>query len=483
MNLENFPLFLSNQSLIERELCRKEFSFFVKQAWPYVEPGVQLIWNWHLDVICDHLQAAAEGKIKRLIINIPYRCSKSTICSILFPAWVWLQQPRKKFITTSYDESLALRDSYKMRNLVQTDFYIRLADPGFGLATDQAQKRYYVNSFDGHRLARGITSGATGHTAEILLADDPMSAKIVGSEAEREEIITSFNDQFMTRLTPPGQGVAIIVMQRFHHRDLSGVFLDDDAWDKLIIPVEWDGNHRSKTQLGWRDPRTELGELMFPEYFTREVVDELKEKRGPHFYASQLQQNPVPAEGSIIKTDWIKFYKHLPHIKRYVWSWDTAFKAGTMNDFSVGTCWGEAEDGFYLVDMFRQKVEYTPLKQVMKSSGERIPPFEVLVEDKGSGQSLVQDLRRETRLPIIPVIPGRDMPLKKDERLNYVAGLFEAGKVKIPEGAPWAYDFIKELTEFGACPHDDIVDSVTQYLARVNKRGTSTNLSRAFLIQ
>ncbi len=461
---------------LDRELSRRKFSHFIRQAWQYVEPGVELKWNWHIDAIADHLQAVSEGKIKRLIINIPFRMSKSTLCSVLWPAWDWVNHPSRKFITTSYDESLALRDSRAMRSLVESDWFKSLFDEEFELSSDQSQKRFFANKKGGYRIARGITSGATGQTAEILIADDPMNAKNVLSENERETALNSFKNQFMTRLSPPGQGAVVIVMQRLHHQDLSGIYLEDSRWDKLILPMEWDGKHRSRTLLNWQDPRTEEGQLLFPEYFSKETIEEYREINGSQFIASQMQQEPVAAEGSIIKYEWIREYRELPHIKRYSISADTAFKTGQNNDYSVLQLWGEADDGYYLIDMIHKKVEYTALKSLLKAFYDKQPASEVIVEDKASGQSLVQDLRRFTNLPIIPVIPGRDMPGSKEERLQAVAGLFEAAKVKIPEKAPWKIDFIQEICEFGYRPHDDIVDATTQYLNRVLSRRNRSNI-------
>lgn len=457
---------MPSMAAIERELARRSFAEFIKQAWKYVEPSVDLLWNWHIDAIANHLQAVAEGKIKRLIINIPFRCSKSTLCSTLFPAWCWVNNPGKKMITTSYDEALALRDAWAMRALVNTDWYKSLFDKPFQLSEDQAQKRYFANNSGGHRLARGITSGATGHTAELLIADDPMNAKKVTSETERQTAIDSFQNQFMTRLSPPGQGAVVIVMQRLHHQDLSGIYMEDEGWDKLIIPMVWEGTQRSKTKLGWQDPRTEEGELMFPSYFTQEAIDSYK-INGSQFIASQLQQHPVAAEGSIIKHEWIREYDELPNVKRYSWSWDTAFKTGDKNDYSVGTLWAECEDGYYLVDMIRKKLEYTALKHIISSAYQSQPSAEVIIEDKGSGMSLMQDLRRFSNMPIIAVSPGKDMPGPKAERLQIVAGLFEAGKVFVPKAASWKLTWVRELTEFGFQPHDDVVDSTSQYLNRV----------------
>lgn len=466
---------------LNKALALKKFSEFIKQAWHVVEPAYELKWNWHIEAIADHLQAVHEGKISRLIINIPFRCSKSTICSILFPAWVWANTPSRKIISTSYDEALALRDSWAMRSLINSEWFKDLTDFSIEIRDDQCSKRFFANNHGGHRLARGILSGATGHTAELLIADDPMNGKKVFSDQERQSVIDSFNNQFMTRLSPPGKGAVVIVMQRLHHQDLSGVFLENPKWDRLIIPMEWDGQNRSRTQLNWVDPRKEIGELMFPEYFTREAVDEYKSGRtdmgmsAAQFVASQLQQNPVATEGSIIKNEWIRFYDELPHVKRWTWSWDTAFKTGQLNDYSVGTLWAECEDGFYLVDLVRKKIEYTALKGLIKSCYDAQPASEVIVEDKATGQSLVQDLRRFTNLPVIPVIPGRDMPGSKEERLNFIAGRFESGKVKIPSNATWKLIFIQELTEFGYQPHDDIVDSTTQYLVRTLKTSASSH--------
>lgn len=454
---------------INKELAHRSFAEFIKQAWPYVEPTVELKWNWHIEAIAEHLEAVHRGDIKRLIINIPFRCSKSTLVSVLWPAWIWLKTPSKKMITASYDESLALRDAWAMRSLISSEWYLNLTDGEFKLADDQSQKRFFATSSGGYRLARGITSGATGHTAELLIADDPMNAKKVTSTVERTTAIDSFKNQFMTRLSPPGQGAVVIVMQRLHHEDLSGVYMEDPTWDKLIIPMMWEGTDRSNTKLGWKDPRKEPGELMFPEYFPQEAIDGYR-INGGQFIASQLQQHPVAADGSIIKYDWIRTYKNLPNVLRWSWSFDTAFKTGDKNDYSVGTLWAECEDGYYLVDLVRKKLEYTALKHLIKSCYDNQPSSEVIIEDKGSGMSLTQDLKRFSNLPVIPVIPGRDMPGKKEERLEIVAGLFESGKVKIPEDAPWKLDFEREITEFGFQKHDDIVDSTTQYLSRALAR-------------
>ena len=449
---------------LNKIIAKKKFSEFVKQAWPIIEPNTPLQWNWHLDVMCDHLQAVREGKIKNLIINIPFRLSKSIICSVLYPAWVWLSDPAHKFVGTSHTHKTVLENSIKMRRVVVSDWYKSFFPGGFNLVKDT--ESYFTNNYSGHRQSYSVETSVTGITANTLIIDDPMTTETASSKLERERIERTIAFDFMTRLTPPGKGACIIVMQRLHTEDTSGKYLKDDAWDRIVIPAVWDGDNRSKTSLGFKDPRQEIGESIFPEYMTDEFISSTKLNNGNQFFASQLQQRPVAAEGSIIHYEWIKTYKELPEVVKYSISCDTAIKTGTNNDYSVIQLWAQCESGFYLVDMIRKKLEYPALKAVIQAFYDQNPASEMIIEDKASGQQLTQDFKSFSKIPVIPVIPGRDMPSKKDERLQLVSGLFEAGKIYIPERAPWKLDFMQEICEFGYQPHDDIVDATTQYLSR-----------------
>lgn len=451
---------------IEVELAKRVFKRFVALLWPCLE-DVPLVPNFHLDAICDHLQAVHEGKTKDLIINIPFRLGKSVIVSVMYPAWVWVNDPGHKFICTSHTHKTVIDNALRMRRLLATDLYQSFFPGGLKLTKDT--ENYIANQYGGHRMSYSVETAVTGITGNTLIIDDPMTTATALSTADRDRVERALSNDFMTRLTPPGQGKRIIVMQRLHQEDTSGRYLRQPSFDRLIIPAKWDGNHRSRTCLNWVDPRTEIGQSIFPEYMSDKFLDDIRIENGPQFFASQLQQTPVAADGSIIKYEWIRTYKELPPVKRITLSCDTAIKIEQANDYSVITVWAEADSGYYLLDMIRKKVEFPELKKLVAQVADKYTPHEILVEDKASGQQIIQEFKRTTKYPIIGINPKGT----KAERLNLVSGLFEAGKIFIPERAIFALDFTDELCNFPYGKHDDIVDSVSQYLNRVRSRGGS----------
>ncbi|MEN6621513.1 MAG: phage terminase large subunit [Smithella sp.] len=172
----------------------------------------------------------------------------------------------------------------------------------------------------------------------------------------------------------------------------------------------------------------------------------------------------------MIKSEWIKTYKELPYVNYYVWSWDTAIKKGQHNDYSVGQLWAVCHNGFYLVDQWRNKVEYASLKNMVKSLYAQTPSSEVLIEDKASGQQLIQDLKSDSTLPVIAMMPGKNMALDKISRVQIISPTFEAGKVYLPEGKPWLAEYIMELTNFPEVEHDDQCDATSQAIKRMIDR-------------
>lgn len=452
-----------------KEIAKRSFKRFVSLLWPCLE-DVPLIPNFHLDAICDHLQAVHEGLTKDLIINIPFRLGKSVIVSVMYPAWVWINDPGHKFICTSHTHKTVIDNALRMRKLIATPMYQSFFPGGLKLVKDT--ENYIANQSGGHRMSYSVETAVTGITGNTLIIDDPMTTATAMSTADRERVERALSNDFMTRLTPPGQGKRIIVMQRLHQEDTAGRYLRQDSFDRLIIPARWDGQHRSRTCLGWVDPRTEIGQSIFPAYMSDKFLDDIRIENGPQFFASQLQQTPVATEGSIIKYEWINTYKELPEVNRITISCDTAIKIEQANDYSVITVWGETNSGYYLIDMFRKKVEFPDLKKLVAQVADKYRPYQILVEDKASGQQIIQEFKRTTAYPVIGINPKGT----KAERLNLVSGLFEAGKVFIPEGVSWSVEFIDELCNFPYAKHDDIVDSVSQYLNRARSRGVGARV-------
>lgn len=450
---------------IEKALCEKSFYYFFKIGWQFVDPE-KFVDDWHLKILCDHLQQVYEGKIPRLIINIPPRCAKSLIATVFFPVWCWVKRPEMKFLTGSYSREFASRDTVKSRYLIQSPWFQKLWGERFKFSSDQNQKTYYINTKQGERYSYSVNGALTGSGADIILVDDPINASNANSKVIRDSTNAWFSEALSTRLNNQQTGAIILIMQRLHQNDLTGYLLEKekDKWFHLSLPMRFEGERKKYDK---RRRERQILSKRFPNH----VLIKLEDALGSYGTASQLQQRPVPREGGIVKLEWLEYYSELPKVTQFDWSWDTAIKKGEHNDFSVGTFWAMCEDGYYLIDMWRRKVEYPQLKNQVEVLGNSNNAAEILVEDKSSGQQIIQDLRQSTNLPIIGMCPGKDMLQSKEERLSLVSSLFEAGKVKFPKNKKWMKELIDELINFPNATHDDIVDSMSQYLSRkINKR-------------
>jgi len=294
----------------------------------------------------------------------------------------------------------------------------------------------------------------------LLILDDPIKDH---EEANSETIRKSLHEWFVsvayTRLMPGG--AIIIVQTRWHEDDLAGWLLREHAsenWDVLSLPAIAEQDERFR----------HVGEALWPERFPLSQLERIRVAIGGRAWASLYQQRPAAAGGMIFKRDWWQLFATPPAspFSVVVQSWDTAFKKGSENDYSVCSTWGVAENGYYLLHLWRDRVEFPELKRVLASQAEQWRPHTILVEDRASGQSLIQELKLSTALPIIPVKVDAD----KQARAQAVTPLVEAGKVFLPQSAPWLNDFIDELASFAAGTHDDMVDSTTQALNYLRER-------------
>jgi predicted phage terminase large subunit-like protein len=472
---------------IEFEECRRSLYAFVRRFWRVVEPGTDFIDNWHIEAICQHLQAVTEGKIKRLVINVPFRTAKSTITSVLWPAWVWINKPEHQWLCGSYAEKLAIRDSLRMRRLVQSPDYVRGYGKSFAITSDQNQKVRFQNTKNGHRIAFGMGGGVMGDGGDTLLIDDPHDRQGANSEAERDTVLTTYDEALITRLNHPASGAIVIIMQRLHQKDLSGHVLADKAagWVHLMIPMEFEAQRKCKTMLGWEDPRKRDGELMFPARFPQKTVDGLKTVLGTYGTAGQLQQRPSPAGGGVLDISHFKTWPadaQLPDLHFILQSYDTAFTDNTQNDPTACTVWGIFYRGekrcVLLLESWTDRLQYPALRKRLLADwkaeygGILNDPNHpsrradvVLIEEKGSGQSVIQDLR-QANVPVAAYNPGR---ADKTSRAEMTAPLLECGLFYVLEskkdpGQPirWARPLLEQMEQFPNGEHDDLVDTFTQ---------------------
>jgi predicted phage terminase large subunit-like protein len=301
--------------------------------------------------------------------------------------------------------------------------------------------------------------------------DDPHNVLESESELVREGTLIWWSEVMSTRMNDPKTGAKVIVAQRSHARDLSGYVLERGGYDHLCLPAEYEGN-KFYTSIGWCDPREKKDELLWPDRFDDKQIKQLKADLGPYATAGQLQQRPAPREGGLVKIHWFKYFKLIkdshgytisPKFKLKYQVWDTAFKEGQDNDFSVCHTYGIAEDGFYLIARWKDKIQFPELERVAIMLANEHHPNQIFIEDHASGQSLIQVLQRKTRLPIKAVKADRD----KIARLNACSGYIEAGKLFLPENEPWVSDYINTMCTFPAGQHDDDVDCTTHFLLNV----------------
>jgi predicted phage terminase large subunit-like protein len=454
---------------VERELCRRSLAEFAKRAWHVLEPSAELKWGWALDAICLHLEAVTDGRINRLLMNVPPGCMKSLLTGVIWPAWEWgpKDMPEMRYVGTAHEETLAIRDSRKCRELIKSEWFQSLWP--IDISSDLDGKREFGNTKKGIRQARAFTS-MTGVRGDRIILDDPISADNANSEAKLEAARIAFTETLPTRVNSEESAI-VVIMQRLNEKDVSGVILEMGLpYVHLHIPMRFDPTRRCTTSIGWSDPRTEEGELMFPERFSEDGVKALERTLGSYGAAGQLQQNPSPRGGGIIKNAWYRYWTVLPAIDWVEMYVDTAQKDGEQNDYSVFEIWGRTTTGQgALIDLVRGKWEAPELLVQARAfwikhrDGKR-PPRAMMVEDKVSGTGLIQTLRREG-IPVIPIQRSRD----KISRGNDAAPFIESGNVLLHADASWLSDFLAESEKFPAGAHDDQLDPMFDAIDRIQK--------------
>ncbi len=457
---------------------------FIEMAWPLLLPGIPYLSNWHIDVICEHLEAASRGEIRRLIINIPPRMMKSLSVSVFWPAWTWLSRPETQFLFASYSIKLALRDAVQMRQIVESVGHrnktdgtllervgyqgaLTLLGRDWTIAEDQNQKGEFTNTAGGGRMSTSVTATVTGFGGDIIVADDPHNALEGNSEVKREEVLNWWDAAITSRMNQPKKSVRVVVMQRLHEEDLCGHILASDlGYTHVCIPMEYEPKH----PFVWPDdPRVEEGELLWPERLGAEELTQLKVNQ--YSYAGQYQQRPSPAEGGIFKRAWWKFYPEgeAPPAKRIWTSWDTALKDKTSGDYTVGIAWLQDLANMYVLRIVRGHWSLVEALAQMKAMHDWITlehgraggMCAHYVENAAMGPELITAASRSVP-GIIPVFGSTD----KVSRAEAVTPALEAGNVFLPahastlEPVSIAGELIEECAGFPNGAHDDMVDAL-----------------------
>ncbi len=453
-----------------RAILRNDFSSFIHKTFYTINPSMEYFPNWHIELIAEKLEEVRKGNIKRLIINMPPRALKSVCVSVAWPAWLLGQDPSTRIMIASYSQILSIKHSMDCRFVVTSDWYQTLF-PKTILSKTHNQKSKFMTTNHGFRFSTSVGGSATGEGGDVLIIDDPHNPSHIHSQKMRTKVIEWFEQTFLTRLNSRSNGSIILVMQRLHEEDLSGYLMASDpgSWEILKIPAICNISHT--ININGKIVNLTMGDPLHQGRDTKETILQIEKEMGRENFAAQYLQEPISKNSVMIASTDIKYSdEKIKHFDYYVQSWDTAIKVSESSDYSVCTTWGVISGTYYLVHLLRMKMDYPSLKKTVQRLNIRYNPKIILIEDKASGQSLIQDLQSEGFNNIIAQKPKLD----KITRFAAVLPLFQEHRVILPKQASWLQVFIKEITTFPSSKHDDIVDSVSQFLGYMknNKKKT-----------
>lgn len=462
--------------LARREMSRRYFDRYFKEAWKVIEPSKKLRHSWAIDLMCEYGQACANREIKRLIINIPPRNGKSSIWTITFPTWVWLNAPHERFMCASYSQGLSTKLSEDRKLLLESDFYKNLAPPEALLSEGSKLKNKYSNHARGTMFSTSMTATSTGLGCSFLIIDDPLSAKEGESKAAREAAIYGFEKGLYTRLNDKENDVIIIVQQRLHETDLVGHILSEiGGYETLILPGICERPEKWLFPVSKKVVERQIDELLNPEYESREVVNQTRATLGEYGFAGQVQQRPAPAGGGFIKYDYFIPYQTLPEFSQIVHTWDTAAAEESDSCPWVGLCFGIHAGNYYLLDMVRKTMLYPDGRRAVIEFEQKWKPNAILVENKSTGLALIPDLKQEptVKAGIIAIDPKGT----KQERMFAELPQVEAGRIRIPDltifpaQKTMLMQVEAEIMSYPRSATFDIIDALSQFLMWIRTSG------------
>jgi len=446
-----------------KTILRSDLGYFAERCFSEINPQTEFLANWHIEVIAAKLAAVRQGKIRRLIINLPPRHLKSLMASVAFPAWCLGHDPSAQILCVSYAQDLADKLARDCRSVMTSPWYRRIFPTR--LAPHRQAVQEFVTTRQGYRLATSTGGVLTGRGADYILIDDPLKPDEALSDAQRKTANDWFSHTLYSRLNDKRCGAIVIIMQRLHEDDLVGHVLAQEPWEVVCFPAiaETDEVHRIETIWGPRCFRRGQGEALHCEREPLDTLDRIRRTIGEYNFAGQYQQSPAPLGGGLVKVEWFKRYRDNERpecFDRIVQSWDTANKATELSDFSVCTTWGVKGKNLFLLSVFRRRLEYPALKRAVRDQQSLFDANVVLIEDKASGTQLIQELIADGCHGVTRYQPD----CEKIMRLHAQTAMIENGFVHIPESASWLAEYLQEISVFPKGKHDDQVDSTAQFL-------------------
>lgn len=445
-----------------KRVVRNDFVSFIRQCFLTLVPGARYQAGWHIEGIAWHLEQVRSGAIKRLIITMPPRSLKSIATSVAFPAFVHGHDPTKEFICVSYAQDLAAKHHNDYRAILRSDWY-REIFPNTEISPTKDTETETLLTQRGTRLATSTGGVLTGRGGGIIIIDDPLKPADAWSAAKRETVNAWFASTLMSRLNDKQTDAIVIVTQRLHSDDLVGHLLEKSAEDWTVLNLPAIASRDQRIAIGeGKFHLVRQGEVLHPVREPLHILEQTRRDIGSDIFAAQYLQEPVPPGGNMFKRTWVERYDRIPDAKlgETLQSWDTASKTGPENDWSVCTTWRVVDGRYYLIDVFRDRLDYPALRKKAIALAVQHNPRIVLVEDTNIGTGLAAELR-------LAGIGTKAIAVdqSKEARASIQAVKFEGGLVLLPERARWLAEFEAELFAFPGGRHDDQIDSMVQALS------------------
>lgn len=451
---------------------------FVEEAWPLLEPAVPFVSGWHLSLLCEHLEAVTRGELHDVLINVPPGTTKSLTVGVFWPAWEWSWRPWTRWLTSSYDDRLALRDAVRTRRLMQTIWYRNRVTVPWSFVSDQNVKGYYLNDRMGWRIATSVDGANTGEHAHRVVIDDPHNVRKAESDLERESVLMVWREVYPSRRLPGG--ARVVVGQRVHEEDVTADWLEreGDVIHHIDLPMEFDVETATERQAepcsltGYpHDPRHEDGALLAPERFPAERIERLKIDLGPYAYSAQYQQRPTPRAGMVLNPAWFIDRPADVDLTQcdVIQAWDLNYSEKDASDWTIGITAAVERNPtlprMHILDVYAKHLAEerhdTELAAYMLVWRPRLVGIERRAfEKQGATRDLVRALQRQLQGKLAVTIDAVEADTDKLSRAMIIPGRAKAGLISVDRRAEWWTALSAEMSKFPKSAHDDRIDAL-----------------------
>ena len=446
-----------------KRAAERSLATFIREAWAVLEPSRQLVWNWHIDALCLHLEAVSRGALGDLLINEPPGTMKSSIVSVFWPAWEWIARPELRYLCASHDQTLSTRDNIRVRDLVSSEWYQRRW-PHVQLRLDQNQKTRFDTTAGGWRIGTSIGGRAIGEHPHRKIYDDLHKPTEVPSAAERD-FVWHWHTQTMSTRGVALRAVTVAIGQRLHEDDFSGRMLAQGGATHICLPMRWEPDRMPPTPLGWTDPRRTPGELLWPEMLPEDVVAKAELTLGSWGTAAQLQQRPAPIGGLLFKREWFGTVTAMPpDVMRVVRFWDAAATEGGTGPRTAGVKMAITASRLAVVlDVVKGRWSAAGVDNVIAQTAALDGPEVAIREEQEPGSSGKAVIGARALRLLGYNYAGIPATGDKALRAHPLRAAAEAGRVKLlADGSgAWAKEFLDELELFPAGSLKDQVDAAS----------------------